>query len=141
MFHELLDDPIPIEPGILQAQARREFESVVSRSHFRKRVANEPIPTGNVLVFGAASYSRLELAMLDEIENAHQKWEDSWSIYVFDVAVCRSPAELQGYLPQEAIPKQTPMLQVWNSGILDKSECCLLPIRKVLCNLGILPCP
>jgi hypothetical protein len=141
MFHELLDNPTLAEPGVLQSQARQRFASLVSGSRFDRRSKADPIADGRLIILGTASYSRKDLSLLDEIDNAHSRWQQAWTIAVFDVTECKSPADMQAYLPQDSVPPQSPMLQVWESGILRQSAHGLQAVREALCKFGILPCP
>ena len=113
MFAELLENPARREPTDLQSEARCKFASYVTRSHLVGRQASAPIPFGGYIVIGVASYSPLELALLDEVNRKFADWQHGFKIATFDLAACKTASELSQYLPGLAPVARSPIVAVW----------------------------
>ena len=100
MFHELLDNPNRIEPGPLQAAARKQFPDVVRRSHLDFFMAGQhPQYSGKFVLMGIAVYSPRELQLLDAVDAAYPDWQGMAKVAVFDLMKCKTPHDvLEHYL-------------------------------------------
>jgi hypothetical protein len=99
MFTELLNNPQGrVRPPELQATAARDFSSLVNKSNLKLASENFPIGDESFALIGVASYSPLELEMLDEVDSRFDQWKSSGCVYVFDIASFKRHADLQEFL-------------------------------------------
>lgn len=99
MFAELLSNPQGrVRPPELQAAAARDFSSLVDKSHLTLASENLPIADESFALIGIASYSPLELEMLDEVDSQFDQWKSIGNVYVFDIASFQRQALLQEFL-------------------------------------------
>lgn len=139
MFHELLENANRIEPGPLQASARRQFPGLVRSSHFEKRTPGASIPaTGRYVIIGIASYSREELQLLDEVNAAFHRWGPTATTAVFDLMECTDAREVRECAPPFVHVSQTPLVAVWDDGMLVEAQAGLCKAREALKNAGVL---
>src|SRR4051812_39390700 len=98
MFHELLDNPNRLEPGPLQAAARKQFPAVVQRSHLGFFKAGQHPPcNGKYALIGVAVYAPKELELLDAIDDAYPGWRGDAKVAVFDLMDCKDTREVLGH--------------------------------------------
>jgi hypothetical protein len=141
MFKVLLSNPMKIEPGQLQRQARLQFPSVVRSRHLRQRKANDPIPASSgskFVIIGIATYAQEELGLLDRVENSHSLWENEWEIAVFDVMEWEKPADARKFLTQIPVVTQTPILEMWIDGKVADAKVGLRMVQESLQKSGLL---
>ena len=140
MFHELLDNPKRCEPGPLQSDARRLFPSLLQTSHLEPRLAGSPVPgTGKYAIIGIATYSRDELALLDEVESAYLQWGKTFKVVVFDLMECKDMEDVKKHVPPFAEVAETPVLALWDSGKPVEMQTGLRMTREGLQKAGLLP--
>ena len=142
MFQELLENPNHIEPGSLQAAARKQFPDVVRRSHLEYFKAGQHPPYGGKFVLiGVAVYSPKELQLLDAVEAAYPDWRDIAKVAVFDLMECRDPFEVvmhyfltPPYRPHPFVfgfDAQSPIVGIWDGAVLSALESGLLQRAEV----------
>jgi hypothetical protein len=98
VFRELLDNPSARHPRKLQADSAKNFPTKVASSKLKLLQLGHPIPEDAVILIGVASYSVLDLELLDSLDQSTLRWSDQFSIYVFDIANLKSIEDLQLYL-------------------------------------------
>jgi len=145
MFHQLLDNPNRIEPGPLQAAARKQFPDVVRRSHLDFFVAGQhPRHSGKFVLIGIAVYSPRELQLLDAVDASYPDWRGIAEVAVFDLMECKDPRDvLEYYLPGppyrlsslgfRSVP-QSPIVGIWDGAVLSALETGLYDTQKLLRN-------
>lgn len=139
MFSELLSNPTAIEPGLLQTLARQRFASIVQNSHLEHRVVSHRVPSnGRYIIIGVASYSPLELQLLDDVDAAYPQWKDTAKVAVFDLMECKDMNELNKLLLKVASVTQTPVVAMWDGGKVVAFETGLHKTREVLQNARLL---
>jgi hypothetical protein len=151
MFRELLDNPNRIEPGPLQAAARKQFPDVVRRSHLEFFKVGQHAPyNGKYALIGIAVYSPKELELLDAIDAAYSDWRGTAKVAVFDLMECKDPRDaLEHYFPPPPyglgpllfVPRlvpQSPIVGVWDGAVLKAIETGLHDAQKLLRNEGLL---
>lgn len=132
-FADLLTAQAPFDPADLQFRAQQSFPSRVSQSHLSMRMPCTSIPnTGVVVVIGVASYSPMELHLLDEVNLAFTKWPNEVQIAVFDVLECQTMADFEKYLPGVGSIVQSPVVAVWQNGELTAKQTGLRMVREAL---------
>jgi len=100
---------------------------------------SDPVPSaGKYVVLGIATYSPEELQLLDDLEAAHEQWERSSKVVVFDVMACRDMNEMREYVPPFRVVVQTPVVALWDGGKLVESRTGLRMTRELLQNRGLL---
>ena len=149
MFHELLDNPNHIEPGPLQAAARKQFPDVVRRSHLDFFVAGQHLPSGGKFaLIGVAVYSPRELRLLDAVDAAYPDWQGIAKVAVFDLTECQDPREvLERYLVSPPYRRssldfrfvpQSPIVGIWDGAVPLALETGLHDTQKLLRNERLL---
>ena len=141
IFAELLANPDVNSPATVQRNAERSFRRQISRSGLHRRDPSEQIPPGVYVVIGIATYSPLELAMLDEIDSHSPSWPNGLRIDVFSVLECKSMEDLQQYLPgikQDVY--QTPIVGVWTDKKLSACTTGLAESRDLLRQVDVVNC-
>ncbi len=98
MFRELLDNPSARHPRELQADSAKNFPNKVASSKLKLLQPGRPITEDAVILIGVASYSVLDLELLDRLDQSALRWSDQFSIYVFDIANLKSIEDLHFYL-------------------------------------------
>ncbi len=94
------------------------FREVLAKSHLHVWRPGCPVEgRGTRTLIGVATYSLLDLYMLDQVDEAI----DSSTVHprrvdVFDVSECRSMADLEGYVPGIGEVFQTPIVGIWDDG-------------------------
>lgn len=143
MFHELLDNPNRIEPGTLQAAARKQFPDVVQRSHLDLFQAGQRPPDGGRFVLiGIAVYSPRELQLLDAVEAAYPAWRGKARVAVFDLMECTDacdvlrhyflpPPDPLGPLGFRFVP-QSPTVGIWDAAVLSALKSGLHDTQELL---------
>ena len=137
-FASLLANPGADSPAIVQKNAERRFGQQVSRSGLHRREPSEPVPAGLYVVIGIATYSPLELALLDDLDFRSPSWANGLRIDVFSVLECQSIDEVRKYLPgitQEL--RQTPIVGVWNDRELTACAIGLRESQDLLGRVGV----
>ena len=150
MFHELLDNPTRIEPGPLQAAARKRFPDVVRRSHldFFDKAGQRPPYSGKFVLIGVAIYSPRELQLLDAVDATYPDWRGIAKVAVFDLMDCKDPSDvLEHYLPSPpyrqsllgfgSLP-QSPIVGIWDGAVLLALETGLYDTQELLRNERLL---
>ncbi|HET6882472.1 MAG TPA: hypothetical protein VFI31_20060 [Pirellulales bacterium] len=138
-FADLLTAKPPFDPADLQFRAQQSFPSRVSQSHLLMRKPCSPIPnTGIFVVIGAASYSPMELQLLDDVDAAHLNWHNQAQVAVFDVLDCQTTADFEKYLPGVGSVAQSPVVAIWEDGRLAAKQTGLRMVREVLQERHIL---
>jgi hypothetical protein len=150
VFRELLDNPSARHPRELQADSATKFPEMVASSKLKLLKPLSPITEDAVLLIGVASYSVLDLELLDRLaQNAHQ-WSDQFSIYVTDLATVHSIEDLQLYFftppfwfsrPEcsEWPPvKQTPIVVVLKADAVVEFRQGVGPCQRLLEDLNVL---
>ena len=140
-FASLLANPGADFPATVQQNAERRFGQQISQSRLHRRELSEPPGVNQYVVIGIATYSPLELALLDEINSQSRLWSDRWRIDVFSILGCKSLDDFQKYMPgvkQEI--HQTPVVAVWDQGKLVTCTTGLKASRDLLQHIAIL-CP
>lgn len=143
MFHELLDNPNRVEPGPLQAAARKQFADVVRRSHLALlEAAQHPPYSGKFVLIGVAVYSPGELQLLDDLNAAYADWRDIAKVAVFDVMDCKDTSDvIRRYIlppphrPNPLGPRvlpQSPIVGIWDGAVLSAFETGLYGTQKLL---------
>ena len=118
-FADLLTAQPPFDPADLQSRAQQSFPSRVAQSHLSMRKPCNPIPsTGVFIVIGVASYSPMELQLLDDVDAAHHNWHNHAQVAVFDVLDCQTTADFERYLPGIGLVAQSPVVAIWQHGRL-----------------------
>jgi hypothetical protein len=118
-FHDLFRFPTRKIDGKFPPDDRRGefFPQLVERS--RKLHLWSPgqptSQTGQRILIGIATWSGYDLALLDLIEDA---FTAPIRIDVFDTTVCRTEADLEGYIPGLDSGPQTPFVGLWENGRL-----------------------
>jgi len=108
MFHELLDNPNKIEPGKLQADARKDFPGAVRGSHLKLFRKGHCLPhPGKYVLIGVATYSPEELELLDQVNAAHTDWPSSGTVAVFNLLECQNPCQVLEYYGHPPLPPST----------------------------------
>jgi hypothetical protein len=138
MFAELLENPARREPADLQSEARCKFASYVTRSQLLGRQASAPIPFGSYIVIGIASYSPLELALLDEVNGKFADWQHRFKIATFDMAACQTVSEVMLYLPGLGPVARTPIVALWQDKQLVQESQGLHETRELLKVLTVI---
>jgi hypothetical protein len=149
MFHELLDNPNSIEPGPLQAAARKQFPDVVRRSHLDFLKAGQHPPySGKLVLIGVAIYSPPELQLLDAVDAAYPDWRGIAKVAVFDLMDCKDPRDvLEHYIfpplyrPSPLGPRfvpQSPIVGIWDGAVLLALENGLYNTQELLRNERLL---
>jgi hypothetical protein len=138
MFTELLDNTKPpIEPGPLQTRARKQFPSVVRKSHLKLYLPGSQVPSSRkYALIGIATYSSLELQLLDELEATYPQL--SGEVAVFDLMGCSNLCDIRDHLPMFAVVRQTPVVAIWDKGRLIASQTGLRMTREALQSAGFL---
>ena len=138
MFSELLDNKKSlVEPGPLQTRARKQFPSVVQKSHLKPYMPGSEIPSsGKYAILGIATYSPLELQLLDDLEAISPQWVGE--VAVFDLMECSDHCDMRNHLPMFAVIRQTPVVAIWDKGELIASQTGLRMTREALQNAGFL---
>jgi hypothetical protein len=139
MFKELLDNPSRIEPGPLQKTARQQFPAVVGKSHLKQHTSGSDVPTsGKYTIIGIATYSPLELQLLDDLDATYPQWGSTGMVAVFDLMECSDLGDARKHLPIFATVKQTPVVAIWDDGRLIASQTGLRMTREALQGAGFL---
>ena len=139
IFAELLASTPSVEPRDLQSRAKQSFPVRVGQSHMLMRQPSTPIPgTGTFVVIGVASYSPMELQLLDEVDVAHKDWQSKAQIAVFDVLDCQTMADFEKYLPSVGSVMQSPVAAIWIDGKLVAKQTGLRMVREALKDRQIL---
>ena len=118
-FHDLFRFPTRKVDGNSPPDDRRGefFSQLVERS--RKLHLWSPgqptSQTGRRILIGIATWSGYDLALLDLIEDAIHA---PIRIDVFDTEVCRTPPDLERYIPGLDPGPQTPFVGLWENGQL-----------------------
>ncbi len=149
MFHELLDNPNRIEPGPLQAAARKNFPDVVKRSHLELiKTGQYPSNIGKYVLIGVAVYSPKELQLLDSVDVSYPNWRGNATVAVFDLTECKNKSDvLMYYFPTpthqsnpcslEFVP-QSPIVGIWDGAVLLDLKTGLYNTQELLRNEQIL---
>jgi len=124
MFAKLLENPRgQVLPPTLQSEAAKNFANLVAKSHLKLRKPCATIREDSFVIIGAASYSPLELELLDEINDRFDQWKFRGNVYVFDIATCQGLQDLDAYFrhfpSMPILPRpieQTPILAIFQSG-------------------------
>lgn len=138
-FASLLANPGTDSPTVIQYNAERRFGQQVSQSGLHRREPAAPVPSGLYVVIGIATYSPLELAMLDDLDFRSPSWANGLRIEVFSVLECQSIGDVRRYLPgimQEL--RQTPIVGVWNDRELTACATGLRESQDLLARIGAL---
>ena len=109
------------KPGQNQRDAENRFPALVktSRLHLYEPDEEEIPKPGKRFLIGAASYSLIEMYILDAL-NEWLKSGQNVAIDVFDLSSCTSTYELAKYLPNVRVPA-SPVVQEWCDGELVKT--------------------
>jgi hypothetical protein len=145
MFRELLENPNRIEPGPLQAAARKRFPGVVRRSHLDYFCMSQHPPySGKYILIGVASYSPDELQLLDAVDAAYPAWRGTAKVAVFDLTECKDPrGVLAHYSPPPPYPPpvplsfnsvQSPIVGIWDGAARMALVTGLYDAQKLLRN-------
>lgn len=111
LFKELLDNPDRITAGELQASAQGRFPEMVQNSSLSlRRIGDEMAADKIVAIIGIATWSPLELQLLDEINDSYPMWSGSREVFVFDLAACKDYADAVAHLSHPPNSIATPML-------------------------------
>jgi hypothetical protein len=150
MFHELLENPNKIEPGHLQASARKLFPDVVRKSHLELFTRGQSFPQhGKYVLIGVAVYSPKELQLLDAVDAAYSQWRNISQVAVFDLMEYKDRYDLQMhflsppmYQPNPRfyfrfIP-ESPVVGLWDGSVLTSLETGFYGAEKLLRNEGFL---
>jgi hypothetical protein len=98
MFRELLDNPSARHPRELQSDSAKHFPYKVSSSKLELLQPSRLITDDAVILIGVASYSALDLELLDILDQSAPLWSNRFRIYVFDITACTSFADLEARL-------------------------------------------
>lgn len=133
-FAALLDNPSGRLPADVQAEAEREFTHRIRSSQFRLRDPAEPVPNGTYVVIGVATYSPLELGLLDEV--AARSLSAGMRIDVFSTRQCASMDDFRRFVPGlNCEIRQTPVLGFWRDGVLLGVHTGLADVRAAIAGL------
>jgi hypothetical protein len=149
MFRELLDNPNRIEPGPLQAAARKQFPDVARKSHLDfLNAGRHPPYSGKYVLIGIAIYSPNELQLLDAVDAAYPDWRGTAKVGVFDLMECKDPREvLRHYFPSPpsrlsplgfSFVPHSPIVGIWDGAVLMAVETGLYDAQKLLRNERLL---
>jgi hypothetical protein len=120
-FSELLKPSAELSVVEQQCFARREFPRIVASSHLDLWKPGDAIAsTGRRILMGIASYSRPDLAMLDEIESVLAERASVFQVDIFDILDCSTMTDMQKYVPGIGDVYQTPVVGVWTDAKLSK---------------------
>lgn len=120
-FRQLLNLNPRLPPGQQQQRAVEEFPSVVRQSHMELWQPGQDLINGDHGVWIAiATYSVLDLELLDALEAKLSCEEQKQSIYVFDVFAFPEFGDFEKYLPGIGKVFQTPIIGAWTDGILEE---------------------
>ena len=113
-FSELLQPEPGFWPPDQQRRAGEQFPALARSFGFEVRTANQALPhDGNLLLIGlAASYSRPELQLLDEIAAAMER-TSHYVVGVFDVSQLQQMQDLDNFIPGLTPVYQTPVVGLW----------------------------
>jgi hypothetical protein len=98
VFGQLLENPTAKHPRELQDDSARRFPGQVDSSNL-KLLKPWPLMTGDaVVLIGVASYSLLDLELLDRVNQSFSRWRDRFTIYTFDIATYNNFDDLKSFL-------------------------------------------
>ena len=119
-FSSLLRADVGLAPGEQQRLAYERFPSTVANSPMSLWRQGETIPTnGTRILIGVATYSIQDLSLLDSIESKLSiKTGRQETTQLFDVLKCTDMDDFEEYVSGIGKVFQTPVLGVWESGIL-----------------------
>jgi hypothetical protein len=117
MFAELLKRSEDMTPSEQQYLVEREFPDVVRASAVHLWRPGDPISgMRQRLVVGVATYSVLDLMLLDRLETHARRHTESLRVDVFNTLDCRRHEDFQDYIPGLGDVYHTPVAGLWESG-------------------------
>jgi hypothetical protein len=122
---KLLEANANLTPAQQQQRAAEQFSAVVAKSHMEMLPPEEVLPAqGAKILIGVASYSIPDLEMLDAIEaRLSREPIDDETIHLFDVSALPDSRDFEKYLPGIGRVYQTPVIGLWQNGVLqDKAS-------------------
>lgn len=119
-FSELLNSSSDPAPGQQQQRAAEQFPSLVQSSHMKLWQPGRDLPLNGaeVVWIGVASYSVLDLELLDAIEAKLTREGQNETIYLFDLSAFPDFKDFEKVLPGIGSVYQTPVVGSWNDGVL-----------------------
>jgi len=151
VFRELLDNPSARHPRELQSDSAKVFSDAVASSKLRMISQPCPIRDDAFIVIGVASYSILDLDLLDGLNRSFDLWHADYNVYVFDVLRCKSRLELDhflrdiapGWFSDHAAPElvslqQTPIVLIFKRDHAVTVSQGVGPTRRMLEDLHLL---
>jgi hypothetical protein len=91
-------NPLAKHPRDLQDDSQKDFPNKVAGSNLKLFEPGRPIVDDAAILIGVASYSGLDLELLDKVDQSVPQWSDRFKIYVFDIASFNSLEDLQACL-------------------------------------------
>jgi hypothetical protein len=118
-FSSLLEPRSEVTVGQQQRDAREELAALLRESRLHLWQLGDPVLNrGRRILLGVGSYSMADLALLDNLNEAHGQ-ESIWPrLDVFDVLECRSIQDFEKYVPGIGKVYQTPVVGYWEEGLL-----------------------
>src|SRR5262245_50754445 len=124
-FTDLFRSPSPAEetsPGQRQQAIDARFPSLVAGSPFRLWRPGDPFPqAGRRLLVGVATWSALDMALLDALAEAMREPPVALTVDVFNSADVVSHAGFESYVPGISPVFHTPVVGLWSEGRLTQA--------------------
>lgn len=100
--------------------AEEKFPVIVSQSNLLLcQQQNKCYEDSMKLLIGVATYSRYDMELLDLIDNVlNEQHLLQGHVYVFDITTCKTMECLEQYIPGIGGARQTPVVGVWQNGLL-----------------------
>jgi len=140
-FSDLLAQQPGRSVGEIQADAAQKLGAMLRSAGIPVREPDGRIPLqGRHLILGVASFSTVDLQLLDELAQALDgSRADAQRVAVFDLQQCRDQHDVARYLPGAFGPVwNTPVLGIWDNGSLARRIDGVAGCRQMLQQEGLL---
>lgn len=119
-FADLLASELPAGNGIDHRYIASRFRDAAARSRFKLWSPEMPIPQAATrILVGAADYSHPDLRLLDFVDQALAQRNGADTCWqVFDTTECQRMEDFEKYIPGIGNVYQTPVIGVWQNGVL-----------------------
>jgi hypothetical protein len=150
VFRDLLDNPSARHPRELQDDSAKKFPSTVAGSNLKLLHPGHAITDDAVILIGVASYSVLDLELLDRVDQGVSRRSPRFKIYVFDMAAFSTFEDLEVGLHSAGLSfiwphhkqwppvRQTPIVLVSMAHQAIEFRQGVGPCQRLLEDLGVL---
>ena len=121
-FSSLLEPRSEMSVAQQQRDAGEQLAALLRESRLHPWQPGDPIlDRGRRILLGVASYSVVDLAVLDTLNEAHGQGSIWPRLDVFNVLECQSMQDLEKYVPGIGKVFQTPVVGYWEEGLLKET--------------------